>query len=162
MLKKTIVLVMSSIFIAVVLTACDGADSGDSPLSALDSPLASSQEPDRVERLASLDNPFQLQPGQTASLEAQELSVEFVEVVEDSRCPRGVECAWEGQALILVHVSGSSGDQELTLQLGPKDSVAGAYEGYLFKFLALDPYPQAPSQDAPPQPPYTATLLVSQ
>jgi hypothetical protein len=110
---------------------------------------------------ARLDNPFQLQPGQTASLEAQELSVEFVEVVEDSRCPQGVLCTWEGQALIRVRVSVGGAQQALTLKLGPADSVTGAYEGYLFELMALDPYPQAPEQDAPP-PDYTATLLVSQ
>jgi hypothetical protein len=111
---------------------------------------------------ATLDDPFQLEVGQTALLEAQGISVEFLEIVEDSRCPMGVECVWAGQALILVRVSGEGDAQELTLQLGPADSVTGVYDSYLFEFLALDPYPQAPDQDAPPQPAYTATLVVSQ
>jgi hypothetical protein len=111
---------------------------------------------------ATLDNPFQLEVGQTALLEPQGLGVEFLEVVEDSRCPMGVECVWAGQALILIRVSGEGDAQELTLQLGPKDSVTGVYESYSFDFLALDPYPQAPGQDAPPQPAPTATLVVSQ
>lgn len=162
MLRKTVKLIMSML-VAVVLTACNGSDSSDKPFSPLNSPLVPTRGPKLLEKVsARLDNPFQLQPGQTASLEAQKLSVEFVEVVEDSRCPRGVLCTWAGQALILVRVSGSSGDQELTLQLGPRDSVAGVYDGYLFELTALEPYPQAPGKDSPPQPPYTATLLVSQ
>jgi hypothetical protein len=72
-------------------------------------------------------------------------------------------CTWEGQALIRIHVSVGGGAQRaLTLKLGSVDSVTGAHEGYLFELLALDPYPEEPGQDAPPQPPYTATLLVSQ
>jgi hypothetical protein len=120
---------------------------------------------------ATLDSPFQLKVGQTGLVEPQGPSVEFIEVVEDSRCPIGVDCVWEGRARILIRVSSSGdvlgfGTRELTLEAGQvdraADSVAGVFDTYLFELLALDPYPRAAGGDAEVvQPDYTATLVVS-
>ncbi len=130
----------------------------------------SATSPDQT--LAALDNPFQLKAGQTALIEAQGPIVEFVEVVEDSRCPTGVECVWAGRARILIRVS-SSGDalefgiQELTLEAGlagpANTGVQGVFDSYLFELVALDPYPgESKGADAQEeQPGYTATLVVS-
>ncbi len=122
--------------------------------------------PDAAPIPATLDSPFQLQLGQTALLQAQGISVKFVEVVEDSRCPMGVECVWAGQALILIQVSSQDdalgiGVQERTLQVGLADSVDGVSDSYLFEFLSLAPLPQASEQGAQVQPDYIATLVVS-
>jgi LysM repeat protein len=127
--------------------------------------------PDRGQVTATLNSPFQLKAGQTATVAPQGPIVEFVEVVEDSRCPTGVECVWAGRARILIRIS-SSGDvlgfgvQELTLEAGQVDpagdSVKGASDTYWFELVALDPYPQAPKQGAQQeQPDYTATLVVA-
>ncbi len=131
----------------------------------------SAASPDQIS--AALDNSFQLEIGQTALIEPQGPIVEFVEVVEDSRCPTGVACVWAGRARILIKVS-SSGDvlgfgiQELTLEAGLVDpannSVQGVFDSYLFELVALDPYPGATDKggDAQKEPPdYTATLIVS-
>jgi len=120
---------------------------------------------------ATLGSPFQLKVGQTALIEPQGPMVDFMEVVEDSRCPTGAVCVWAGRARILIRVS-SIGDvlgfgiQDLTLEAGQVDpatgSVKGVYDTYLFELLALAPHPQAPEGDAQPeQPAYTATLVVS-
>ena len=120
---------------------------------------------------AALGSPFQLKVDQTALIEPQGPMVDFMEVVEDSRCPTGAACVWAGRARILIRVS-SVGDvlgfgiQDLTLEAGQvdlaKDSVEVVYDTYLFELLALDPYPQATEGDAQPeQPDYTATLVVS-
>jgi len=37
-----------------------------------------------------LGQEFQLSPGQQASITGEDLSIEFVRVTEDSRCPTGV------------------------------------------------------------------------
>ncbi len=120
---------------------------------------------------ATLGSPFQLKVDQTALIEPQGPMVDFMEVVEDSRCPTGAACVWAGRARILIRVS-SVGDvlgfgiQDLTLEAGQvdpaKDSVEGVYDTYLFELLALHPHPQATEGDAQPeQPDYTATLVVS-
>jgi hypothetical protein len=51
------------------------------------------------------DTPFWLNAGQTNE------NVQFVSVREDSRCPVTVQCAWQGNAAVIVRV----GSQEVTL-----------------------------------------------
>ena len=41
--------------------------------------------------------------GETISLENHTLN--FVKVIEDSRCPKGVNCFWAGRAKILIEIS---------------------------------------------------------
>jgi hypothetical protein len=46
-----------------------------------------------------LNEELSLSLGQRTSVEGENLEVKFVEVVEDSRCPRGVTCIWAGRLL---------------------------------------------------------------
>lgn len=46
---------------------------------------------------ASLNQEIQLAPGEQAAYSQQGLSVEFVRVVDDSRCPSDVTCVWAGE-----------------------------------------------------------------
>ncbi len=120
---------------------------------------------------AALSSPFQLKVGQTALVQPQGPIVEFIEVVEDSRCAVGIVCIQAGRARILIRVS-SSGDvlgfgiQDLVLEAGRVDltnnSVEGVFDSYLFELLALEPYPQATDKDAQgTQVDYTATIVAS-
>lgn len=116
---------------------------------------------------ATFDSSFQLRIEQTAMIDQQGPMVEFVDVVEDSRCAKGVACVWTGRARILVRVS-SLGDvlgfgmPELILEAGRTDpesnTVTGVFDRYLIELSALDSYPQAVAQDSPG---YTATLVVT-
>ena len=112
-------------------------------------------------------SPFQLKTGQTALIDRQGPIVEFVEVVEDSRCAKDVVCIQAGRARVLLRVSSPGdvlgfGTPELTLEAGrvdpAADTVSGAFDEYLFEISALDPYPET---SAPEPPDYTATLVVT-
>lgn len=39
-----------------------------------------------------------------SSIEFDSKSIKFVKVIEDSRCPTGVSCMWEGQAKVLIEL----------------------------------------------------------
>ncbi|WP_420455292.1 hypothetical protein [Rubrivirga sp.] len=84
---------------------------------------------------------------ETASLDG--LSLTFDDVVEDSRCPAGVACIWEGQA----RVSLMAGGQEITLLVVDPERRpdAGARVGDRVLFaVRLTPEPtQTPSDDTP-------------
>jgi len=118
-----------------------------------------------------LGRAFPLELGQTAAVGPQGPIVEFVQVVEDSRCPRGATCVWEGRARILIRVSSSGdvlgfGTQDLVLEPGQGDpdgaSVQGTFDTYRLELLFLDPYPQATSaEEQQGQAAYVATLIVS-
>jgi len=43
--------------------------------------------------------------GQRASIKGEELKIEFVEVVADSRCPTGATCVWQGEVTCLVGIT---------------------------------------------------------
>lgn len=49
---------------------------------------------------ASLNQEIQLAPGEQAAYQQQALSVEFVRVVDDSRCPSDVTCVWAGEVKV--------------------------------------------------------------
>src|SRR5512147_1815363 len=65
---------------------------------------------------AKLGDAVVLSVGQTAELESASLRVGVSAVPEDSRCPEGVVCIWQGLAVVSVWVEKqSSGRQELLL-----------------------------------------------
>ena len=51
---------------------------------------------------ASLNQEIQLAPGEQAAFAQQQLLVEFVRVVEDSRCPSDTTCVWAGEAKLQI------------------------------------------------------------
>lgn len=94
--------------------------------------------------------------GQTAKIGPNGPLVNFLEVVEDSRCPLDVVCIWAGRAIVRIGVSSPGdalwfGTQELTVEVGAVDPEAGAVTGasgvYLFEASVLDPIPGQPSRN---------------
>jgi hypothetical protein len=79
-------------------SACSGGkqvkDNGNSPIAAV------------------LDGAFELKHNQTALMESENLSIKFTDVPEDSRCPVGVECIWQGQAGIDLEIKKQENEPE--------------------------------------------------
>jgi len=70
------------------------------------------------------------------------LTVRFVELVEDSRCPADTNCVWAGNAKIKIRVTMNGRTQDLTLDTnGPKQ--AATAEGYSIKLIGLTPEPRS-------------------
>lgn len=53
----------------------------------------------------SLGQEFSLHIGESASIEGEELRIKFLEVVEDSRCPKGGKCVWAGRVTCAVEIT---------------------------------------------------------
>ncbi|MBK8810149.1 MAG: hypothetical protein IPN69_05380 [Acidobacteria bacterium] len=71
------------------------------------------------------------------------LSVKFLAVVEDSRCPEGVNCVWAGNARVDLKVRRSNGAWkavELNTGMGAQSVT---FEGYELKLNSLTPSPKA-------------------
>ena len=77
------------------------------------------------------------------SIVTRDFNIEFLEVLEDSRCPKDVVCVWAGQARVKVRISGAGIDEQvLELTLGKKDlNVIFTGEDFILKAAALTPYP---------------------
>lgn len=52
-----------------------------------------------------LGDPVTLKPGERAVFEADRLHVRFDKVVSDSRCPKGAQCVWAGEAVVRLTVT---------------------------------------------------------
>jgi hypothetical protein len=79
---------------------------------------------------AELNVPFSLSAGQTAVLAQEKLSVKFVGVLEDARCPIDMECISAGDATMAVQAEEDGKPSMLlsfTLYGGPQGV---AYEGF--------------------------------
>ncbi len=91
---------------------------------------------------ASPGQQFTLAPGQTASIAGEPLKIRFVEVVNDSRCPSGVTCIWEGQASCLVELTYQDSMTSLVLTQRGSGKAATDFKDYNLEF-EVQPYPEA-------------------
>ena len=71
------------------------------------------------------------------------LSVRFVELVEDSRCPSDAQCVWAGNAKIKIRVTKNGHPQDLTLDTNGPHQYATTADGYSIKLVGLTPAPKS-------------------
>lgn len=108
-----------------------------------------------------LGQEFKIRVRQTAAIPIESALITFVKVTEDSRCPSGVQCAWAGQAKLVINVAlsgGGPGDVELTLGGSSPQAATLTYKAYTLELHSLDPYPVSTGQIKPED--YVATLLM--
>ncbi|AEE19381.1 hypothetical protein JM84_0256 [Dokdonia sp. Hel_I_63] len=84
--------------------------------------------------------------GQSTIIEGT--SLRLVNVIEDSRCPQGVDCIWAGNAKVVVELTSESGKKttkEIILNGG---RVAPIYseDGLVISIKGLAPYPTSLSK----------------
>ena len=93
---------------------------------------------------ASLGQEFTLAVGQTAEITGENLSMTFLEVVEDSRCPKNVTCIWAGRVSAVVEIKDGGPVYKMVLtEPGLTDtSSRETYQGYSLSFH-VTPYPEA-------------------
>jgi len=89
-----------------------------------------------------VENELVLQYGESKNLPREDIRVTFEKVLEDSRCPVGVTCVWEGNAkirLALLELDiGSVGELNSNRKIDPDSLV---FAGYTIRIKSLDPYP---------------------
>jgi hypothetical protein len=90
-----------------------------------------------------LNEELSLHIGQTARITEENLTIEFIEIVEDSRCPRNVTCVWAGRAVVKTRIAADGLAQELLLtQPGLTDEYSEEYvQRYQLSYSVL-PYPE--------------------
>jgi hypothetical protein len=81
-------------------------------------------------------------PGQTVSITGESLEFKFLEVINDSRCPTGVSCPWEGEVDCLVRVTFQNSSSDLVLTQRGSGSGSTDFIDYKIGFN-ITPYPQA-------------------
>ncbi|HYJ80059.1 MAG TPA: hypothetical protein VEW03_10680 [Longimicrobiaceae bacterium] len=99
---------------------------------------------------------FALAPGQTAAIEGEPLSVAFLRVAEDSRCPRDVVCIRAGEAEVELELRIAPDRVENAVLNTTEEPRSTSFGPYTVHLVRLDP---VPAQSGPP-PRYVATLRV--
>ncbi len=89
-----------------------------------------------------LGEEFELAVHQTAQISAENISVTFQGVLEDSRCPVDVTCIWAGLAKVSLQVSVSGQERELSLSTSPPENSA-VFENYTFWLISVRPVPRS-------------------
>ncbi len=106
-----------------------------------------------------LGKSFELDNGARAVCTCGEVSLRFMRVVEDSRCPYEVECVWAGRVVLEIEVEAGGSSHTLTLSSANNESQATA-GGYLVTMGEVTPYPV--STDTIPASAYKVTLTVTE
>lgn len=73
------------------------------------------------------------------------VEITFLEVLEDSRCPKDVSCVWAGQAKIKVRIKEkgvAAVEKEIIFGATGKDIFIYTSESMIIKALRLSPYPE--------------------
>ncbi len=84
-----------------------------------------------------------LSPDQQVSFRDADLTIRFIGVTSDSRCPRGAQCIWAGEAKCEIELIAAGTTTQMTLtEHGLTDAGSTeAPQGYVLSFH-ISPYPQ--------------------
>lgn len=91
-----------------------------------------------------MGTPFNLSFGDTNQAPDDGVTVNFFEVVSDSRCPSDVTCVWEGESSVKLNLKVGTENENLTLSThemmgqGPQKDTIGAY---IISLIEVTPYP---------------------
>jgi hypothetical protein len=102
---------------------------------------------------------FELAAGESARAGTNPVTVRFVSVPQDSRCPVDVQCVTAGDATVRLELSGGGGattTAELHTNAEPRSAPQGSYE---VELLDLRPAPRSTRPTAPGD--YVAVLRIS-
>jgi hypothetical protein len=104
-----------------------------------------------------VDQPVTLHVGESALIGSPGVTVRFVSVVADSRCPTRVECVWAGDGAVALEFTPAGGfthADTVHTTIDPKSVAAG---GWTVELTQLAPYPEVPGGIAPEE--YLATFV---
>ncbi len=88
---------------------------------------------------AGIDESFSLAVGETVAVEGSDLSLSFVEVERDSRCPKDVSCIVAGEAVVVFVARVGGEDSELMFKVPPGGKDEQAFGGFTIAIVKLEP-----------------------
>ncbi len=87
------------------------------------------------------------------TIDVDDVKISFIEVLEDSRCPRTVECIWAGRARVKVNVQEVGSDavsKEVIFGQIKQDEVKNLLllqlDDFAIKAVNVTPYPEKPGE----------------
>ncbi|MFT4759029.1 MAG: hypothetical protein ACI9XO_000170 [Paraglaciecola sp.] len=142
---------LTSLFFAVMLFSMTSCDT-----------KKAQEDTDTVDyNTVQLDAPFKMTQKKGVKFENDDLKITFDNISEDSRCPEGTTCVWEGQVKVNLTVKTKNGSEKVEiLRKGKQKENAiqqiGTHTIYL---MAVNPYPRE-SKPKMVQEDYKITMIV--
>lgn len=97
---------------------------------------------------ADKDATYSIALGETLSIDSY--TIAFVEVLEDSRCPKNMTCVWQGRARVKLIIEPETGPEEEQIVILGKlqqeeetNTVLVSIPNHALELVALSPYPDA-------------------
>lgn len=85
---------------------------------------------------------FELKYKESAQIEqGEKFTITYKDLLEDSRCPIGVECVWAGNAKVLLRIAERDSSVNTTLEPKQTTHLGGDGTRYTVQLLAVTPYP---------------------
>lgn len=108
---------------------------------------------------ASVPETVTLRHGQQKQAAGGEITIKFVSVTEDSRCPKGAQCVWSGNAKVQVKVANRGGGSKMMVMNTDQGPKGDQYDGLAVYLTSLTPVPRANVKIAAAR--YIATFSVT-
>ena len=122
--------------------------------------ISAALEPKTVKPETFKPETFALRTGTQRTVARGELTIKFVTVMEDSRCPVDVQCVWAGNAKIQVKVTDRRGRTKM-MELNTNGEPKGDQFGrYAISLVNLTPEPTQKRKPTPSR--YNARLSIQQ
>ena len=107
---------------------------------------------------ANIGTEFSLYIGGSVIINDNGIRVKFLDVLTDSRCPKDVECIWEGTVSLLINIQFDNQDLG-DFVLNSTNLHKASFMGYYVKFKVLEPYPVSTKTISKSS--YLATFIVN-
>ena len=105
-----------------------------------------------------LNQPFEIKFQESVNLKTDKVKIRFVSVLQDSRCPKTVQCIVAGKANIELELKTSQKTQSIQLTTDPASNEA-TYGQFKIKLIDVSPYPDSAEKIESTR--YVATLEIT-
>jgi len=110
-----------------------------------------------ADKTAALGESFTLRLGESVNVD-ESVRVGLINVTSDSRCPKGVQCVWEGDATLQIWIQPKGGEREERKISGAGREPSAGGTNFEVRLVRLDPQPVSGRAIEPAE--YVATLQV--
>jgi len=105
-----------------------------------------------------LGEEFQLKIGEKALIDDAEMTITFIRVIEDTRCPVNVYCFWAGRVIVELSFRKKDRDMDRVNLTIPGDEEK-EFNGYVIRLLRVEPRREYPDKMKIPYSEYKITLI---
>lgn len=84
-----------------------------------------------------------LKVGKQKTVTPDKIKIQFLSLVEDSRCPTDAQCVWAGNAKIKVKISNRRDSQIVEMNTTTGGPLGASFDGYAINLTSLTPKPKS-------------------